>query len=117
MTNLEKKKYVKYELTYQQKQKLLKLSEKINKHPEEILTNIEIFFETFIGYEDERIWGKILTFFNAKLLDQKINQRSDDKVDLKKKTKLQKDLLIEYEDDYLTIIELGQTLETLNKMK
>ncbi|MCG3220119.1 MAG: hypothetical protein H7641_01960 [Candidatus Heimdallarchaeota archaeon] len=117
MKSSEKKKYIKYELTYQQKQKLLKLSKKRNKHPEEILTNIEIFFEEFIGYEDERIWENILIFFNSRLLEQKIKQRSDDIVDTKKKTKLQRDLLIEYEDDYLTIIELGQTLETLNKMK
>ena len=117
MTNVEKKKYVKYELTYQQKQKLLKISEKYNKHPEEILTDIETFFENFVGYEDERIWEKILTFFNIKLLNEKINQRSDDIIEIKTKTKKQRDLLIEYEDDYLTIVELGQTLETLNKLK
>ncbi len=117
MSNLEKKKYVKYELNYKQKQKLLKLSERSNKHPEEILTDIEGFFEDFVGYEDKRIWEKILTFLNIRLLEQKTNQRSDDIVEIKKKTKLQRDLLIEYEDDYLTIVELGQTLETLNKMK
>ncbi|NPD88969.1 MAG: hypothetical protein HGN29_09595 [Asgard group archaeon] len=116
MTNIEKKKYVKYELNYKQKQILLKLSERSNKHPEEILTDIESFFEDFIGYKDKRIWEKILTFFNVRLLKQKINQRSDDIVEIKKKTKLQRDLLIEYEDDYLTIVELGQSLETLNKV-
>ena len=117
MTDLEKKRYAKYELTYKQKQKLLKVSEKLKKHPEEILTDIETFFEEFVNYEDDRIWEKMLSFFNLKLLEEKINQRSDDIIELKKKTKIQKDLLIEYEDDYLTIIELGQSLETLNKMK
>ena len=117
MSDLEKKKFVKYELTYKQKQKLLKLSESNNKHPEEILTDIESFFEDFVNYEDKRIWEKILTFLNIKLLEQKLNQRSDDIVDIKKKTKRQRDLLIEYEDDYLTIVQLGQSLETLNKMK
>ena len=116
MVNSEKKKFVKYELEYKQKQKLLKLSEKCNKHPEEILTDIESFFENFVEYEDERIWEKMLTFFNIKLLEDKINQRCDDIIEIKKKLKLQKDLLIEYEDDYLTIVELGQTLETLNKI-
>ena len=117
MSNSEKRRYAKYELTYKQKQKLLKAAEKYNKHPEEILTDIERFFEDFIGYEDIRIWEKILSFFNIKLLEEKINQRSDDIIEIKKKTKIQKDLLVEYEDDYLTIVELGQTLETLNKMK
>lgn len=116
MVNSEKKKFVKYELEYKQKQKLLKLSERCNKHPEEILTDIESFFENFVEYEDKRIWEKMLTFFNIKLLEDKINQRCDDIIEIKKKLKLQKDLLIEYEDDYLTIVELGQTLETLNKI-
>jgi hypothetical protein len=117
MTNSEKKKFVKYELEYKQKQKLLKLSERYNKHPEEILTDIESFFENFVEYEDERIWEKMLSFFNIKLLEEKTNQRCDDIIEMKKKIKLQKDLLIEYEDDYLTIVELGQSLETLNKIK
>jgi len=115
MTSTEKKKYVKYELTYKQKQKLLRLSKKLNIHPEELLYNIEIFFEEFSNFKDEEIWEKLLTFFNIRLLDDKIKQRADDIVDIKKKTKLQKELLSEYEDDYLTIVELGKSLETLTK--
>ena len=115
MSSTEKKKYVKYELTYKQKQRLLKLSEKKNIHPEELLYNLEVFFEDISEFKDKEFWEKLLTFFNTNLLEDKTKQRADDIIDMKKRIKLQKELLMEYEDDYLTIVELGKSLETLTK--
>ncbi|MCG3260468.1 MAG: hypothetical protein H7644_12010, partial [Candidatus Heimdallarchaeota archaeon] len=43
-------------------------------------------------------------------------QRSDDIIETKKKINQEKKFLIEYEDDYLTIVELNRALESLNKV-
>ena len=112
----DKKKYVKHDLTYKQKQKILDISQKNEIEPEKILELIEEFFEQFSEYNNLDFWEKIRYFFNLRLLEEKTKQKTEDIVEIKKKIKTQKDLLIEYEDDYLAIVELGKALDSLNKI-
>jgi hypothetical protein len=111
-----KKKYVKHDLSYKQKQKILDISQKNDIEPDMILELIESFFENFSEHNNLDFWRKISFFFNLRLLEDKTKQKAEDIVEIKKKIKKQKDLLVEYEDDYLAIIELGRALDSLNKL-
>ena len=115
-TMSDKKKYVKHDLTYKQKQKIIDISQKNDLDSNTILEQIESFFENFSEYNNLDFWKKISFFFNLRLLEEKTKQKTEDIVEIKKKIKIQKDLLIEYEDDYLAIIELGRALDSLNKL-
>ncbi len=111
-----KKKYVKHDLTYKQKQKILNISQKKDLDSKKILELIEEFFESFSEHNNLDFWKKIRFFFNLRLLEEKTKQKTEDIVEIKKKIKIQKDLLVEYEDDYLAIVELGIALDSLNKL-
>ncbi|MBY9002095.1 MAG: hypothetical protein KGD64_14340 [Candidatus Heimdallarchaeota archaeon] len=111
-----KTKYIKYELTYKQKQKLLKLSEKHRIDPENIVLIIESFFDEWSENVNNITWETVLTYLNSKTLKNRINKMSDEIVEIKKKNNVQKKMQIEYEDDYLALIELGRALESLTKI-
>ncbi len=115
-TMSNKKKYVKHDLTYKQKQKIMNISQKRDMDSSVILEQIESFFEKFSEHDDLDFWKKIRFFFNLRMLEEKTKQKTEDIVETKKKIKIQKDLLIEYEDDYLAIVELGRALDSLNKL-
>ena len=55
-------------------------------------------------------------FLNMKMLDFRTKKMADDIIETKKKIKVQKELLSEYEEDYLAIVQLGKALESLNKI-
>ena len=112
-----KKKYVKYELNYKQRQKLLGLSKAMESNPDTIVNRIEQFLDENSENITLGSWQNVLAFLNLKLLEDRIRQKSDDIVETKKKIRIQKKLLDEYEDDYMAIVSLGQALETLNKAK
>lgn len=116
MPTRSSKKYVKYELSYKQKRKLLKLSTKHEIDPENIILIIEGFFDEWSENTNNISWQTVLTYLNTKILDKRINNMSDEIVEIKKKNTIQKKMLIEYEDDYLALIELGKALESLTKI-
>ncbi|MHA1346821.1 MAG: hypothetical protein ACTSVO_06055 [Candidatus Heimdallarchaeaceae archaeon] len=109
-------KYIKYELSYKQKQKLLKLSTKHNIDPENIILIIEGFFDEWSENTNNISWETVLTYLNSKILEKRINTMSDEIVEIKKKNNVQKKMQVEYEDDYLALIELGKALESLTKI-
>ncbi|MHA1202963.1 MAG: hypothetical protein ACTSQ4_10645 [Candidatus Heimdallarchaeaceae archaeon] len=112
----KKKKYVKYELNYKQKQKVVKLAKKLESNPDTIVNKIELFLDESSDVINLDSWQTILAFLNLKLLEQTIRQKSDDVIETKKKIKIQQKLLEEYEDDYMAIVSLGEALESLNKL-
>ncbi len=112
----KKKKYVKYELNYKQKQKVVKLATKLESHPDTIVNRIEQFLDDSSEVINLDTWQTILTFLNLKLLEEKTRQKADDIIETKKKIKIQHKLLEEYEDDYMAIVALGKALESLNKV-
>lgn len=116
MPSRSKIKYIKYELTYKQKQKLLKLSSKHKIDPENIILIIEEFFDEWTENPNQITWETVLTYLNSKILEDRINNMSDEVVEIKKKNKVQQKMQVEYEDDYLALIELGKALETLVKI-
>ncbi|MHA1552251.1 MAG: hypothetical protein ACTSUP_04520 [Candidatus Heimdallarchaeaceae archaeon] len=109
-------KYVKYELSYEQKRKLLKLSSKHKIDPENIILIIEEFFDEWSENTNNISWETVLTYLNTKILERRINKMSDEIIEIKKKNNIQKKMLVEYEDDYLALIELGKALESLTKI-
>ncbi|MHA1514629.1 MAG: hypothetical protein ACTSPF_03740 [Candidatus Heimdallarchaeaceae archaeon] len=116
MSFSKKKKYVKYQLSYKQKQKLFKLAKQNNTNPDKIVNQIEEFLDSFSEYDENDLWEKLLSFLHLNMLEDKTKQRSDDIIETKKKINQEKKFLIEYEDDYLTIVELNRALESLNKV-
>ncbi|OLS32738.1 MAG: hypothetical protein HeimAB125_05890 [Candidatus Heimdallarchaeota archaeon AB_125] len=116
MSFSKKKKYVKYELSYKQKQKLFKLANQNDSNPDKIVNQIEEFLDRFSEYDEEDLWEKLLSFLHLKMLEDKINQKSDDIIETKKKINQEKKFLGEYEEDYLTIVELNRALDSLNKV-
>jgi hypothetical protein len=116
MPTRSSKKYVKYELSYKQKRKLLKLSTKHEIDPENIILIIEEFFDEWSENTNNISWQTVLTYLNIKILNKRINNMSDEIVEIKKKNTTQKKMLVEYEDDYLALIELGKALESLTKI-
>ena len=112
----KKKKYVKYELNYKQKQHVIKLAKKINSNPDTIVNRIEQFLDDSSDAINLDSWQRIIVFLNFKLLEEKIKQKADDIIETKKKIKIQNKLLEEYEDDYMAIVALGEALESLNKV-
>ena len=116
MPTRSSKKYVKYDLSYEQKRKLLKLSSKHNIDPENIILIIEGFFDEWSENTNNISWETVLTYLNAKILERRINKMSDEIIEIKKKNNIQKKMLVEYEDDYLALIELGKALESLTKI-
>ncbi len=116
MTSRSSKKYVKYELSYDQKRKLLKLSSKHNIDPENIILIIEGFFDEWSENTNTIRWETVLTYLNTKIFEKRINNMADEIVEIKKKNNIQKKMQFEYEDDYLALIELGKALESLTKI-
>lgn len=112
----KKKKFVKYELNYKQKQNLIKLAKKLDSNPDRIVNKIEQFLDESSDFINLDTWQNLLTFLNIKLLEEKTRQKADDLIETKKKIKIQYKLLDEYEDDYMTIVALGEALESLNKI-
>ncbi len=112
----KKKKYVKYELNYNQKRKVIQLAKKLDSHPDTIVNKIEQFLDESTEMITLESWHSILAMLNFKLLEDRIRQKSDDLIETKKKIKIQTEMLLEYEDDYLAIVELGKALESLNKL-
>lgn len=112
----KKKKYVKYELNYAQKQKLIKLSGKLDSNPDTIVNKIEQFLDESSEMINLESWQTIITYLNLKLLEEKTRQKADDIIETKKKIKVQNKLLEEYEDDYMAIVALGEALESMNKI-
>ncbi len=116
MSFSKKKKYVKYELSYKQKQKLFKTAQKNDSNPDKIVNQIEEFLDSFSEYNETDLWEKLLSFLHLKMLEDKINQKSDDIIETKKKINREKKHLGEYEEDYLAIVELSRALDSLNKV-
>ena len=116
MATRSSKKYVRYELNYEQKRKLLKLSSKHSIDPENIILIIEGFFDEWSESTKKISWETVLTYLNTKILAKRINNMADEIVEIKKKNNIQKKIQVEYEDDYLTLIELGKALESLTKI-
>lgn len=116
MSSRSSKKYIKYELSYEQKRKLLKLSSKHKIDSENIILIIEGFFDEWSENNNNVRWETVLTYLNTKILDKRINNMSDEIVEIKKKNNIQKKMMVEYEDDYLALIELGKALESLTKI-
>ena len=112
----KKKKYVKYELNYHQKQTLIKLAKNLDSNPDTIVNRIEQFLDESSELITLDTWQTLLTFLNLQLMEQKTRQKADDIIETKKKIKLQNKLLEEYEDDYMAIVALGEALESLNKI-
>jgi len=110
------KKYVKYELNYSQKQKLIKLAGQIDSNPDTIVNKIEQFLDEFSHSINLDSWQKILTFLNLKLLEEKAREKADEIIETKKKIKIQTRLQDEYEDDYMAFIALGEALDSMNKI-
>lgn len=110
------KKYVKYELSYEQKRKLLKLSSKHKFDPENIILIIEGFFDEWSENTNNISWNTVQTYLNVMILERHINKMSDEIIEIKKKNNIQKKMQVEYEDDYLALIELGKALESLTKI-
>jgi len=116
MSTRSNKKYVKYELSYEQKRKLLKLSSKHEIEPENIILIIEGFFDKWSENTKNISWQTVLTYLNTAILDKRIKNMADEIVEIKRKNTIQKKMLVEYEDDYLALIELGKALESLTKI-
>jgi len=116
MPTRSKTKYIKYELSYKQKQKLLKLSSEHNIDPENIILIIEEFFDEWSENPNNISWTTVLTYLNSKILENRINKMADEVIEIKKKNKIQQKMQIEYENDYLALIELGRALESLAKL-
>lgn len=109
-------KYIKHELSYNLKQKLLKISNKNNIDPENIILIVERFFDEWAENQNEITWDTVLTFMNIKILDSRVNKMADEIIEIKKKNKEQQRVQVEYEDDYIALIELGKALESLTKV-
>ncbi|MEE9410772.1 MAG: hypothetical protein V3V41_07585 [Candidatus Heimdallarchaeota archaeon] len=116
MNSSNDRKYVKYELNFKQKSKIADLASKKNVDADSIMSRIEDFLDCFTDYDNFTFWDKLLSFFNMKMIDFRSKIIADDIIETKKKIKEQKKLLREYEDDYLAIVALGKTLESLNKI-
>ena len=116
MSFSRKKKYVKYELNYKQKQKLLELTKVLESNPDTIVNRIEQFLDENSENITLSLWQNVLAFLDLKTLEDRIRERSDDIIEIKKKITTQRKLLDEYEDDYMAIVSLGQALESLNKV-
>ena len=116
MTSRNSKKYVKYELSYDQKRKLRKLSSKYDIEPGNIILIIEGFFDEWSENTNNIRWETVLTYLNTKIFAKRINNMADGIVEIKKKNNIQKKMQVEYEDDYLALIELGKALESLTKI-
>ncbi len=116
MSSPSNRKYVKYEFTSKQKIKINGLATKFEVDPERVISIMEDFLDRFADYDDLKFWDKILSFLNMKMLDYRTRKMADDIIETKKKLKVQKELLSEYEEDYLAIVQLGKALESLNKV-
>ena len=116
MQSSDNRKYVKYEFTSKQKIKINGLAAKYEVDPDRIISIMEEFLDRFADYDDLKFWDKVLSFLNMKMLDYRTRKMTDDIIDTKKKIKVQKELLSEYEEDYLAIVQLGKALESLNKV-
>ena len=116
MSPLSNRKYVKYEFTSKQKIKINALAVKFEVDSDRIISIMEDFLDRFADYDDLKFWDEVLSFLNMKMLDYRTRKMADDIIDTKMKIKVQKELLSEYEEDYLAIVQLGKALESLNKI-
>ena len=116
MGKAEKVKTSKYVLNDKQIRKIQNLSKQLNLESIDLLEKInsnlvEVSLNTHFSS-----WESVVNCFEKENLKEKITRRDVEIQELKEKIVIQKQLLKDYEYDYLAIIELGRALELLNKV-
>ena len=116
MDKAEKAKMSKYVLNGKQIKKIQKLSKQLNLETFDLLDKINSKLVEVSLSPHFSSWEHVISCFEKEDLKNKITRRGFEIQELKEKIVIQKQLLKDYEYDYLAIIELGRALELLNKV-
>ncbi len=116
MGKAEKVKTSKYALDGKQIRKIQKLSMQLNLETIELLEKINSKLVEVSLSPHFSSWEYVISCYEKENLKNKITRRDVEIQELKEKIVIQKQLLKDYEYDYLAIIELGRALELLNKV-
>lgn len=116
MGKVEKVKTSKYVLTGKQIRKIQKLSKQLNLETIDLLEKINSKLVEVCLSPHFSSWEYVINCFEKESLKNNIAKRDVEIQELKEKIVIQKQLLKDYEYDYLAIIELGRALELLNKV-
>ena len=116
MGKAEKVKTSKYVLNDKQIRKIQNLSKQLNLESIDLLEKINSNLVEVSLNPHFSSWESLVNCFEKENLKEKITRRDVEIQELKEKIVIQKQLLKDYEYDYLAIIELGRALELLNKV-
>ena len=116
MGKAEEVKTSKYVLNGKQIKKIQKLSKQLNLEPFDLMEKINSRLVEVGLSPHFSSFEYIINCYEKENLKSKIIRRDVEIQELKEKIVIQKQLLKDYEYDYLAIIELGRALELLNKV-